>query len=278
MFITSERKRIPILMYHSISDESGPKFRSFAVPAALFARQMEYLHQQAYTPMTVSQLVHAWTNGGSLPTKPVVLTFDDAFLDFYTTALPLLQRYSFTATLYVPTAYVNGTSRWMQRTGEGSRPIVSWEQLRDISKCGIECGAHSHTHPQLDLLSFAAAKEEITQNKRLLEEHIGEEILSFAYPYGYHTAATKQIVREAGFTSACAVKNALSTEETDHFALSRVLVDPTLDIDAFAALLAGHDKRITTAVFTRPLIPGWRLARFCLAQVQKPQQRETVQR
>lgn len=278
MLSNTERKRIPILMYHSISDKSGPKFREFAVPVELFARQMEYLHQQAFTPITVSQLVRIWAKGeGSLPAKPVVLTFDDAFLDFYTAALPILQRYSFTATLYVPTVYVNGTSRWMQKTGEGSRPIVSWEQLRAISKSGVECGAHSHTHPQLDLLPLAAAKEEITLSKRLLEEHIDEEILSFAYPYGYHTSAIKQIVREAGFTSACAVRNALTTQDTDHFALNRVLVDPAAEIDAFAALLEGHDKRITTAMFTRALVPGWRLARFCLAQVQKPQQRERVQ-
>lgn len=273
-----ERKRVPILMYHSISEGAGPKFKEFTVPESLFARQVEYLQQQAYTPMTVSQLVQAWfQGGGSLPAKPVVLTFDDAFLDFYTAALPILARYNVPATLYVPTTYVGGTSRWMQRSGEGSRPIVSWEQLREISKSGIECGAHSQTHPQLDLLSPAAAKKEITQSKNILEEHLGEKVSSFAYPYGYHTSTVKRIVREAGYTSACAVKNALSTETTDPFALSRLLVDPAAEIDAFAALLEGHDKRVTTAVYTRALVPAWRLARFCTSLTQKTQKGETVQ-
>lgn len=270
-----ERKHIPILMYHSISENAGPKFREFTVPEALFARQVEYLHQQAYTPMTVSQLVQAQSQG-SLPAKPVILTFDDAFLDFYTAALPILTRYNFPATLYVPTTYVNGTSRWMQKSGEGSRPIASWEQLREISKSGIECGAHSQTHPQLDLLPLAAAKKEIVQSKNILEEHLGEKVLSFAYPYGYHTSAVKRIVREAGYTSACAVKNALSTEKTDPFALARILVDPTADVDAFAALLEGHDKRVRTAVYTRPLIPAWRLARYFTTLAQKTQKGETV--
>ena len=276
MSISPERKHIPILMYHSISEKAGPKFKEFTVPEALFARQVEYLHQQAYTPMTVSQLVQARSQG-SLPAKPVVLTFDDAFLDFYTAALPILTRYSFPATLYVPTTYVNGTSRWMQRSGEGSRPIVSWEQLREISKSGIECGAHSQTHPQLDLLPLAVAKKEITESKIILEEHLGEQVLSFAYPYGYHTSAVKRIVRDAGYTSACAVKNALTTETTDLFALARILVDPTTDTDAFAALLEGHDKRVTTAVYTRPLVPAWRLARFFTTLAQKNQKGETVE-
>ncbi|MBV9229473.1 MAG: polysaccharide deacetylase family protein [Chloroflexi bacterium] len=239
--------------------------------------QMDYLYQQAYTPITVSQFVQMRTlQDDSLPTKPVIITFDDAFLDFYTEALPVLKRYGFPATLYVPTAYVNGTSLWMQDSGEGEREIVSWEQLREISRNGIECGAHTHSHPQLDVLPLSQAKREIIQSKRILEEHLGENIFSFAYPYGYHTTAVKQIVREAGYTSACAVKNALSTAATDRFALARLLVGPNTDVHAFAALLEGHDWRVTTATYTRPLVPAWRLVRYWSSVVHKSQKRELV--
>jgi peptidoglycan/xylan/chitin deacetylase (PgdA/CDA1 family) len=164
----------------------------------------------------------------------------------------------------------------MEHDGEGSRPILSWEQLREIRASGIECGAHSHSHPQLDLLPLSQAKKEITQSKHILEEHLGETILSFAYPYGYHTSAVKQLVSEAGYTSACAVKNALSTQASDPFALPRVLVGPDADMDSFAALLDGHDRRITTAVYTRPLVPAWRLVRFFSTLAKKSQRGETV--
>jgi peptidoglycan/xylan/chitin deacetylase (PgdA/CDA1 family) len=270
-------KHVPILMYHSISEEAKPKFKEFTVSPALFDKQMAYLSQQGYAAMTVSRFVHTCARGeGNLPAKPVVITFDDAFLDFYTAALPTLKRYGFAATLYVPTAYVGGTSRWMEHEGEGSRSLLSWEQLREIRESGIECGAHSHSHPQLDLLPLAKVKKEVTQSKYILEEHLGEEILTFAYPYGYHTSAVKQLVSEAGYTSACAVKNALSTQKTDPFALARVLVGPETDIDAFAALLAGHDRRITVAAYTRPLVPAWRLVRFCSTLAQKSQRKEMV--
>ena len=270
---SSARKRIPILMYHSIAEDAKPKFKEFTVPPALFDRQMAYLSEQGYTALTVSQFTYTCAyEEERLPAKPVVITFDDAFLDFYTAALPILKRYGFSATLYVPTAYVGGTSRWMEHEGEGSRPILSWEQLREIRDSGIECGAHSHTHPQLDLLFLSQAKKEITQSKLILEEHLGETVASIAYPYGYHTSAVKQLVREAGYTSACAVRNALSTPATDPFALARVLVDPDTDVDTFAALLAGHNRRITFASYTRPLVPAWRLVRF----YQKSQKKETV--
>jgi peptidoglycan/xylan/chitin deacetylase (PgdA/CDA1 family) len=164
----------------------------------------------------------------------------------------------------------------MEDKGEGSRPILSWEQLREVRDSGIECGAHTHSHPQLDLLPLAQAQKEITQSKRMLEEHLGETISSFAYPYGYHTSAVKKLVREAGYTSACAVKNALSTPATDPFALARVLVGPDTDMDTFASLLAGHNRRITFYAYTRPLVPVWRLVRFCSTQAQKSRKKETV--
>ena len=274
---SSVRKRIPILMYHSIAEDAKPKFKEFTVPPALFERQMAYLSEQGYTALTVSQFTYICARQlERLPAKSVVITFDDAFLDFYTDALPILKRYGFAATLYVPTAYVGETSRWMEHEGEGSRPILSWEQLREIRDSGIECGAHTHSHPQLDLLPLSQAKKEITQSKHILEEHLGETVTSFAYPYGYHTSAVKQFVREAGYTSACAVKNALSTPATDPFALARVLVDPDTDVDAFAALLDGYNRRITFATYTRPLVPAWRLVRFYSTQARKSQKKEAV--
>ena len=263
MNVSDQRKRIPILMYHSISAEAGPKYRQFAIPPMRFAEQMAFLNQQGYTPLTVSQFVQVSQAGvGALPARPVVLTFDDGFLDFYTDALPIMQQYGCTATLYVATTYVEGTSRWMQRIGEGSRRILSWHQLQEISDSGIECGAHSHTHPQMDLIPLSQARQEILQSKYILEEHLGITIKSFAYPYGYHTSAVKQLVCSAGYSSACATGYALNIEVTDPFALKRLLVSPDMDIHAFAALLKGHDRRVTFAAYTKPIVPVWRAVRY----------------
>ena len=88
----------------------------------------------------------------ALPERPVVLTFDDGFADFFTEALPILQLYNFTATLYVTTGFIGSTSCWMQREGESTRLMLTWDQVSAMSASDIECGGHSHWHRQLDIL------------------------------------------------------------------------------------------------------------------------------
>src|SRR3954449_3067340 len=124
--------QVPILMYHSIAREAGRRFRPFVVAPEQFAEQIAYLDQAGYTPLTVSELVRAWAYRGiGLPTRPVVVTFDDGFADFHTAALPVLARYGFSATLYVATGYIGDTSRWLAAEGEGERPMLTWAQLAE---------------------------------------------------------------------------------------------------------------------------------------------------
>jgi len=264
-------KKMPILMYHSISCNASSRFRQFRVSPALFAEQMAYLHQQAYTPMTVTQYVRAqFQRGSALPERPIVLTFDDGVADFFTAALPVLTQHNFTATLYVPTAFVGGTRRWLQHEEETARLMLTWQQLTEISKNRIECGAHSHSHPQLDALSNTEAQAEILQSKKLLEDHLGQEIFSFAYPYGYYTARVRQLVREAGYTSACAVRHAMSSETDNPFSLARLMVAADANIEEFAALLTGHSSSPAAAVYkiyARVRTPIWQLVRRCAASV-----------
>src|SRR5712692_5534407 len=118
MLARSKEKKVPILMYHSVSNHATKKFRQFTVSPALFADHMAYLYQHAYTPITITQLINArMQEKPTLPERPVVLTFDDGFADFFTEALPVLKLYSFVATLYVATSFINDTSRWLQQEG-----------------------------------------------------------------------------------------------------------------------------------------------------------------
>jgi peptidoglycan/xylan/chitin deacetylase (PgdA/CDA1 family) len=258
----AETRRVPILMYHSISETASPKFKPFCVSPQLFAEHMAYLHQHRYTSVTVTQLVRALAQGGAgLPERPVVLTFDDGFADFYSEALPVLSRYGFTATLYLATAYIDGTSRWLQREGEAARPMLSWEQLREIAAQGIECGAHSHSHPQLDTLPPSVARREIAHSKGILQEQLSQEIASFAYPFGYSTASVRRQVQEAGFSSACAVRHAMSSLLTNPFALARLMVSATTTVDGLAALVDGRDTPLIPTMYARARTPLWQLAR-----------------
>jgi peptidoglycan/xylan/chitin deacetylase (PgdA/CDA1 family) len=272
-----ETKKIPILMYHSVSDHATRKYSPFAISPALFAQQMDYLRQQSYTPITVTRLMEIRTRGEQWPTKPVLLTFDDGLEDFYTGALPILQQYDFPATLYVVTGFMNGTSRWLLSEGEGNRPMLTWEKLAEVQAAGVECGGHTHTHPQLDTLPFARARDEIIQCKQILEDHLGHAVQSFAYPYGYHTGAVKQAVQEAGYTSACAVKYEMCAENTDLFALKRLMVGPTTDLTALEALLTTGYTSVLTGMYKRARTPVWRIVRRAKAPVKRYFQEKSAQ-
>jgi peptidoglycan/xylan/chitin deacetylase (PgdA/CDA1 family) len=262
MFNQSEKKKIPILMYHSISHSAQQKFKQFCVSPLLFAEHMGYLWQHGFTTLTVTQFIQMRVQGKDrLPARPVILTFDDGYADFFTEALPVLQRFGFVATLYVATAFINGTSGWMQHQGEGARLMLTWDQIIEISKCGMEIGAHSHRHHQLDILPLAVARDEVVQCKEMLEDRLGQEVLSFSYPYGYHSATTQCLVRDAGYTSACAVKYEMNTQTPDPFSLARLMASADTSVEALAALLAQPSPLAITTMYKGARIPVWRLVR-----------------
>ncbi len=242
---------IPILLYHSISKEVAPPFRRWAVKPERFSEQLSFLRAEGYTPLTVAQLV-VTTSQRNLPKRPVVVTFDDGLADFYTDAFPLLKKHDFVATLFLTTDYIGKTSRWLAAEGEGDRPMLSWEQVKEVDRCGVECGAHTRTHPQLDTLCTAQARDEILGSKGALEHNLGKPVVSFAYPHGYHSTVTKRLVKQAGFSAACAVKHAMSNQTNDPFALARIIVEADTDLPTFKNLLSGCGVRPT------PSGEGWR--------------------
>lgn len=234
-----------MLMYHSVSAESSARFRPYAVTPADFESHMATLAENGYTALTVGAYTDlARAPDAVWPERPVVLTFDDAFLDFQVCAFPVLAAHGFSATLYVPTSYVGGTSRWLAREGEADRAMMSWHGLREVADSGTEIGSHSLSHPQLDLLPRREAVAEVRDSRQLLEQRLQLPVTTFAYPFGYSSRMVRSLVREAGYESACAVRDLAATSESDRFTLSRWTVPFGMDAAGLLAVLARSTGRL----------------------------------
>ncbi|MDI6736608.1 MAG: polysaccharide deacetylase family protein [bacterium] len=198
---------IPILMYHYIG--FAPKEaqnKKLWVSAKKFRQQMAYLKKHGVTSVTFKEL-----KNGVLPDKPVIITFDDGRENNYTEAFPILKEYNFKACMFLPT----------------QKCEISIEQLKEMQIYGLEFGSHTKTHPNLLKISESQAKEEIDISRKELEEGLNTRIIVFSYPYGAgaYNEKIKQMVKDAGYSFACGIKQGKVTLPiTDNYSLRRLLV------------------------------------------------------
>jgi peptidoglycan/xylan/chitin deacetylase (PgdA/CDA1 family) len=214
---------IPILLYHAVSADPPRWLEPWNVTPDVFAEQLDTIVENGCTPFTVSGLVDMLLSHKELPERPIVITFDDGFADFATYAAPALAERDIPSTIYVTT----GTLAGRQGARDVKLPpaaMLSWSDLAELEQLGVEIGGHSHTHPELDTLSAERAAAEILRPKELLEDVLGHVVPSFAYPHGYSSPRIRRITAEAGYGSACAVRNAFSSVSDNLYALSRLTV------------------------------------------------------
>ena len=230
--------RTPILMYHSVTDAATPGFGRFVVKTKDFNNQMLFLKIGGYTAISVSDFLSR-SSAGQLDNKTVVLTFDDGFVDFCSVVLPSLSAFGFTATLYIVSGFVGKTSAWLQAASQ-RLSLLDWSQISQAVTNGIEVGAHTVTHPKLDLLPRATAQHEIRSSKLCIEDRVGVKVSTFAYPFGFRDDHIINMVRESGFESACAVRYKTASGFDNVFDLPRHIVRGDMSIEEFERLVV-HD-------------------------------------
>jgi len=231
---------IPILLYHSVSDTPTGDFGPFTVSRSQFATHLDSLLALDFVTLTVGQMLERVSAQLPLPERTAVITVDDGFADFAANAWPELQERKMKATLYVTAGFIGGRSSWLAPLQADKMAMLDRQQLVDLADQGCKIGAHSMTHPQLDCLPRHQAAQEIRQCKDILEQVLGQSVSSFAYPHGYHDREVRQMVMDSGYSSASAVKDALSHKEDDRFALARVTVKSNFDETKIGCVLAGE--------------------------------------
>jgi len=235
--VQSATAGVPVLMYHSIGTTTTRKFRDFAVDPAEFAEQMDYLDYQGYQTVTGADVAELQASGTPLPERSLVLTFDDAYEDFYTAALPVLRRHGFCSTLFVPTGCVGMTAWFNAFMGGELHLMMSWQALCDALTERVEIAAHSHTHPHLDLMPEDVVRDEVNRSRGLLQDRLGVPVEGFAYPFGYWNRTARAAVADGGFRYAVAVADLRMSPGDDMFTLPRLTVRAGIGVAGLARLL-----------------------------------------
>jgi peptidoglycan/xylan/chitin deacetylase (PgdA/CDA1 family) len=261
-----EQPSIPILMYHSIADEDESRmhayYRTTTSPKA-FVAQMEYLHQSGYRVCSPAQASGLLKTDPRSTVKRVAITFDDGYYDFYRKAFPVLNQFGFTATVFLPTAYIGDNT--LQFKG---RDCLTWSEVRELQKYGISFGSHTVTHPQLRGLRKDAIQKEMANSKRAIEEKTGYAVDSFAYPYAFPQTETelKKVLREsllrAGYHNGVCTIVGRTGSASDPLFMERLPVNSFDDTALFQAKLAGAYDWISKSQYVVKMART-RAARIC---------------
>ncbi|MFQ5853701.1 MAG: polysaccharide deacetylase family protein [Candidatus Binatia bacterium] len=210
-------RNIAILTYHSL-DDSGSVL---STAPRLFADQMQTLYELGLKVVPLSEVQHV-LDGGAGPKHLVAITFDDGFRSVYEYAVPVLQRYGYTATVFLVTDYCDRTNAWPgQPLSIERRPLLRWSEIREMSQSGIAFGSHTRTHPDLRIMTKRDAEHELVASKKAIEDAIGSAVNVFAYPYGVYDNFTRRLA-STHFSLACSATLGFARSSSDPFALERI--------------------------------------------------------
>lgn len=240
---TDHEACVPILMYHSICDDVEaavhPYYRTSTSPQQ-FASQMKCLYDNGYRTASLTEIVSQLRGPAAVADKRVVVSFDDGYRDFYHQAFPVLNQYGFSATVFLPTAYIGENPVSFK-----GRECLTWSEVRELNQRGILFGSHTVTHPQLRELSEPAINEEIANSKTTIEETLGCAVDSFAYPYAFPQTDSDFIkmlrdsLRRAGYQNGVCTIVGRASGRSEPLFLERLPVNSCDDADLFKAKLAG---------------------------------------
>src|SRR5215212_6316962 len=232
-------------MYHSVGT-LGDDPNLLATSPERFEAHLRYLKRRNLRGVSMRELLQAVNSG--TPKGLVGLTFDDGYEDFLSTAVPVLERFDFSATVFVVAGMLGQENDWVHAYSPRPRlKLLGAKDLRETTARGMEVGSHGMTHANLLGTEPELLEEEVSGSRRLLGETLGEEVAGFCYPYGSYNAATVQAVRQAGYLYGCGWKTLV---ERDFYDLTRI---PIAERDGFARFAAKIRIYAQYAAITRRL-------------------------
>ena len=204
--------KILVLNYHQI----GNNFTPLCVPTQQFDEQMAYLKDNGYITITPEELYEGIVGNMVLPERPVLITFDDGYIDNYTNALPVLKKYGMRATVFVVPGFTSVQPNYL-----------TWEQLKEMEKNGFNVQSHTLNHRALEELPDDEIRAELLNSKLLLEKNLGHSVDFLAYPTGTYNLHIAGIAKDVGYKAAYTIKYGNVDKGSNIYALERVPIFQT---------------------------------------------------
>jgi len=206
----------PILTYHKLGPRPARvRLKGLYVNQPLFRRQLQELRAAGYTSGSLEGAASPVAQGR------IVITFDDGYVNVLRHGLGPLAENGFHAVQFIVANLLGKTNEWDVAMGEAPEPMMDTPQVREWLARGHEVGSHTLNHPHLTRISRSEAAEEIGASRKKLEDLFGRPVYHFCYPYGDWNEIIKDLVREAGYKTACTTDPGVNTPASSPFALKR---------------------------------------------------------
>jgi len=214
-YVPESATGVPVLNYHKVLDGADTPL---ALGIKEFDAQMAYLHDKGFHAITPDQLVDYIAEGKALPVRPVLITFDDGYQDFYVNAYPILKKYGLTATVFLISDVI------------GRDPgYLGWDEIIEMRQKGkgIVFGSHTLSHVALDALPPEEIMAQLVKSREGLEWRLDVPVKYFAYPGGANNRQIEKLVQQAGYRAAFTVDLGRVQRSSDIYALERIPIYQT---------------------------------------------------
>ncbi|HET6279303.1 MAG TPA: polysaccharide deacetylase family protein [Candidatus Polarisedimenticolia bacterium] len=232
---------LTVFMYHDVVEIGAPiddAHRPYAITTDQFRRQLQAL---ARAGITGTRLDRHLDPGAETPGRACVMTFDDGHASNCTHALPILVEAGFRATFFI-------TAGWV-----GSAPYMTWDQIRSLAQAGMEIGSHSMTHRPPALLTAAELDSEMRDSKKLLEDRLGQAVVTASSPTGFFNPGMIPAARAAGYRALCYGRIGVWDGRAAQAAIPRIPVKPGDDAARVLRMATG-DRLLIGSMRARQVV------------------------
>jgi peptidoglycan/xylan/chitin deacetylase (PgdA/CDA1 family) len=223
--------KLTILMYHKIDEtHADVRFPGNYVAPEQFERQLHALLAWGYRTISFDEwLDYRDGRSSGLPSKPLIITFDDGYTCFDRHAWPILRALDMSATVFLVAGQIGGTNAWDRE--ERQEPLLDAERIKALQTEGVSFGSHSYAHLPLARISAERALEELSRSRAELGELLGRSVDVMAYPFSNQSAVVRGLARQAGYRCAVRGKGRMNWRHTDPFGLRRIKVEHDMTVD-----------------------------------------------